>query len=144
LESYFERNKKLAHGIKSVDAVRRWEKIVEEYVGAHTRATTFKDRVLFVNTDSSALANELTLREKELLNAINKALGSPLVKKIVFKAGFLGKKNTQKELIDKTDKKLSIRTMHKIDRMVNDIKEEELRSVLRRLLVASAKRNPEL
>jgi hypothetical protein len=143
LDSYFMRNRRLAYKIKSLEVVKLWEKVADEYVKRHTQATVVKDRVLFVHTDSTALANELSLREKELVDSLNKAMHLPIIEKIVFKTGFIG---IQKQIIDKKnkiDKKLTVRTLQEIDRTVKEIKEDELRSILKRFLVASAKRNTE-
>lgn len=143
LDSYFMRNRRLAYKIKSLEVVKLWEKVVDGYVQKHTQATVVKDRVLFVHTDSTALANELSLREKELVNSINGKLHLPIIEKIVFKSGFI---RIQKPIIDKKikiDKKLPLRTLQEIDCAVKGIKEEELRSILKSFLVASAKRNTE-
>ena len=140
LDSYFSRHKNLAYKIKSIDAVKLWEKVVDESVGRHTKATVCKERVLFVNTESASLANELSLQEKKLIEKMNNRLKYPLIERIVFKSGYIGKREHVKSNKDEIDKKLNISILNNIERTVSVIKEDELRSVLKRFLVASAKR----
>ncbi|KPJ89592.1 MAG: hypothetical protein AMS17_01415 [Spirochaetes bacterium DG_61] len=140
LDSYLSRHRNLAYKIKSIDAVKLWETVVDEYIGRHTKATVCKERTLFVNTESTALANELSLKEKELIEKMNRGLKYPLIERIVFKSGFIAQREFPKDRKDKIDKKLNIHLLNEIEKTVSVIEEDELRSILKRFLVASAKR----
>jgi hypothetical protein len=143
LEFYLSKNKHLAYKVKALDAIRLWETIVDDYIRQHTRATVVKDNVLFVNTESAVLANELSLREKELVDRMNNALRIPIIKKIAFKSGYIGKKVNKKDNINKIEKNITMKTMNCIDKAVSKVKEDELREILRSFLVTAAKRNPD-
>ena len=51
-------------------------------VAGHCRAASFKDGVLKVACDRSVYAETLRLREQELIDAVNKRLGSDTVSRI--------------------------------------------------------------
>ncbi len=144
LEFYLSKNKQLAYKVKALDAIRLWEAIVDDYIRQHTRAAVVKDNVLFVNTESAVLASELSLREKELVDRMNNALHMPIIKRIVFKSGYIGKKDNKKDNINKIEKSITMKTINCIDKAVSKVKEDELREILRSFLVTAAKRNPDL
>ena len=95
LESYLAKNKHIGYRIKAAEALRIWGRISGDWLSSHSEAVHVKDGILLVKTDSPSLANELSLKQQELIEEINKELSSPLIEKIVFKSGFI-KKNKSK------------------------------------------------
>jgi hypothetical protein len=166
LESYISQHPEFQYQVKIREALVAWPKISDEYTAHHTEAVMVKDRILYVNTDSSALASELTLRGSELLKRLNRELGTPLLKRILFKSGRVarrdGAKREEKEegegghrekaLSTEEEKglrwgvagsRLTARTLKRIDSTVRVIHEEELREILKRFLRVTAQRNRE-
>ncbi len=141
LETYLSKNRYIGYRIKSEEALRLWRKVVDDYIGLHTDAVLVKEGILYVHTDSSVLANELSLREKELLQKLNDVLKSPVIKGIVFKSGFIRKEKKKSVLDIKSQKEVGIESLKKINRLVKSIKEKELRGILKKLFITAAKRN---
>jgi hypothetical protein len=111
-----------------------------------------RDRILYVNTDSSALASELTLRGKELVKRLNRELGTPIIQRILFKQGRVAVKEEkglrnrcrgeESELRrSEAAPRLSAGTLKRIDSAVVVIEEEELREIMKRFLRAAARRS---
>jgi hypothetical protein len=99
-----------------------------------------KDQMLYVHTDSPALASELTLRENEFRNRLNRALNMDLVQKIVFRSGRVSPAVQQKETLKDLAPSLTTAHVKKIEVAVKNIREDELREIMRRLLREIAKR----
>ena len=120
-------------------AVELWEKVNDPIVKMYTRAISAKDGILKVKTNSPVVANELSLREKELVYKINDLIGVNLIKRILFKSGFVKneEKNRTNEL--KIERKISSGVLKKIDNLVEVIKDEKLRGILKKLFIESYK-----
>jgi hypothetical protein len=140
LNEYFSKNKPLAYRIKSIQALEMWETVVDEYTHLHTSAVALNEGLLIVNADSAPLANDLSLKERELREKLNRKLAFPVVKKIVFKSGYIPKNKSGKMSNYTKKKDLSLGTIKKIEDTVKGVKEEELREILKRFLFAAAKR----
>jgi hypothetical protein len=130
----------MRYEVKAKEAVSRWPLVVDEYVQLHTEAVMVKDRVLFVHTDSSALASELTLREEEHRNRLNRALNMELVRRIVFKSGRVSSPGRHAPSLRDVPSHLTAEHAKKIEAAVQHLEEEELREVMRRLLREMAER----
>jgi len=139
LENILSRNKHLRYEVKVREALYRWNDVTEEYVKNHTKAVYVKNRILYVNTESSVLANELSLREKEYIEKLNAKVGIQIIKKIVFKSGNTIQERKNEKNILKASPHLSINVLKKIDASVAHIREEELREIFRRFLRTTAK-----
>jgi len=140
LEEYLARHPRMRYEVKAKEAVSRWPLLVDEYVRLHTEAVVVKDRVLFVHTDSSALASELTLREEEHRNRLNRALNMELVRRIVFKSGRVSSPGRHAPSLRDFPSHLTAEHAKKIEAAVQHLEEEELREVMRRLLREMAER----
>ena len=140
LNEYFSKNKPLAYRIKSIQALEMWVTVVDEYTHTHTSAVTLNEGMLIVNADSAPLANDLSLKERELREKLNRKLAFPVVKKIVFKSGYIPKNKSEKSGNYAKKKELSIGTIKRIEDTVKCVKEEELRKILKRFLLAAAGR----
>ncbi len=158
LEGYISRYPELQYQVKIREALRIWPAITDEYTERHTEAVMIKDRTMYVNTDSSALAAELTLREGELLERLNRELGISLLHRILFKSGRVSRKEEsqggnagmhgdsgssedgEEAPPEKGFTRLTARTLKLIDSTVGVIDEEELRSTLKRFLRVIAQR----
>lgn len=140
LEEYLARHPRMRYEVKSKEAVSRWPILVDEYARLHTEAVMVKDRVLFVHTDSSALASELTLKEEEYRNRLNRDLNMELVRKIVFKSGRVSTHGRHASSLQDVPSHLTAEHVKKIEEAVQHLDEEELREVMRRLLREMAER----
>ena len=140
LNEWLSKNRKVGYRIKEARSIALWETIPDEYVKSHSSAKVIKEGILTVHTDSPVLANELSLRERELRDLLNGKLGEQLVKKIVFKPGYVHTDTDEKNRDAKTVRKIGIDTLKKVDDTVESVNQEEIREVLRRLFISSAER----
>ena len=65
-------------------AVEDWARVVGPRVARHTRAIAFEHGVLRVEVEGSAWMHELGYLKRQLIEAINRTLGSPRVRDIRF------------------------------------------------------------
>lgn len=141
LDLYLSKHKHMKYRIKSQEALMIWETVVDNYIKLHTKTVLIKDNVLFVNTDSTVLANELSLRENELVRKLNTALRLPLIEKIIFRSGYVGSERKNRDRKDNINNKLTVKTLNMIDKAANNIKEDELRDIMKKFLITSAMHN---
>lgn len=153
LSDYISGHPEFQYQVKIREALFAWHRISDDYTARHSEAVMVKDRILYVNTDSSALASELTLRWQEMLERINRELGTPILRRILFKSGRVARlevKKGQKNLstgeesgprgLDTTPR-LTAGTLKRIDSTVNVIEEEDLREIMKRFLHVAAARS---
>jgi len=140
LEKVLSKNEHIRYEIKIREAMETWGKIADDYLLHHTKAVLIKERKLFIHTDSAVLANELSMKEREYRKHINSVLKLPLIKKIVFRSGFILNKDTKKPPTVKKKKELTVKTLKQIDSAVENIKEDELKNILKKFLRSTAER----
>ncbi|MEI6455971.1 MAG: DUF721 domain-containing protein [bacterium] len=66
-------------------ALRSWEKVVGPMVAKHTKRLSIRNKVLFVDVDSSALRNELVFSKENIINQLNKEAGHPVIVDMVLR-----------------------------------------------------------
>ncbi|HOJ92101.1 MAG TPA: DUF721 domain-containing protein [Dictyoglomaceae bacterium] len=111
-------------------AMEQWDKVVGETLALHTKPAYVKNGVLYVYVDSSVWVQELSLFKPKLMEKINEKLVVPdTIKDIVFidKGRNFRKSNVSPK---KKEVKLSLREEERIAKIVEDIKDEELREIL--------------
>lgn len=112
-------------------ALDKWEEIVGETLSEHTRPAYVKDGVLYIYVDSSVWVQELSLFKNKLIEKINDRMSIPnIIKDIVFinKGKSFRKRKYQQT---KKDMKLSLQEEERIAKIVEDVKDEELREILK-------------
>jgi predicted nucleic acid-binding Zn ribbon protein len=65
-------------------AVEDWARVVGPRVARHTRAVGFEQGVLRVEVEGSAWMHELGYLKQELINAVNRELGTDRVREVRF------------------------------------------------------------
>ena len=71
--------------MKQFSVITSWADIVGEQVARVTHAERIDNGILFVKTATAPWRNELTMRRMEILEKINVAAGSKIVKEIRFR-----------------------------------------------------------
>jgi len=117
-----------------------WEKINSTFVNTHTQPINVKGRALFIKTDSTVLANELSLKEKELVDKLNREAGEKIIDRVIFKSGFLRKKHEKNKKNNSGKKELDLSTIKKIEDITVQLKDEELKDIMKRFLISVAKK----
>ena len=64
---------------------KTWEGIVGKVIARHTQKLTLKNKILYINIDSSVIRNELMYARTKLIDTINKELGGRVVEDIVLR-----------------------------------------------------------
>jgi len=70
--------------LKQESAVFFWPEVVGDTVASVSEATSVEKGVLIVKTGSPAWRQELHMQKKEIINKINKKIGSKAIKEIRF------------------------------------------------------------
>ena len=73
--------------IKTCGLISLWSRVVDERVGKHTEAIKIRNRILYINTSTSAWAQELSFLKKEIIEKFNQVAGQEVIRDIRFKAG---------------------------------------------------------
>ena len=71
-----------------LDVVRlenSWEQIVGRIIAGHTTRLTVKNRILYINVDSSVIRSELMIARSKIVEAINKEMGGKMIDDIVLR-----------------------------------------------------------
>lgn len=61
-----------------------WEKLVGQEIASRTTSIYVRDKVLFLQLNSSPLANELVIAKRKLIASLNREFGYELITDIVF------------------------------------------------------------
>ena len=71
--------------LKEVDVVQSWEELLGKTIAHYTRKVSLKNKVLFVEINSSVVKNELFMMREEIRRKLNEKAGEEMVNKIIFK-----------------------------------------------------------
>lgn len=84
LKEYFNDIEK-GDNILAARVLRTWDEVMEENITKATMSKYFKEGVLYCTISSSILRSMLAARVFSVKDKINNALGSDVVKKVVFR-----------------------------------------------------------
>ncbi len=140
LALYLSKNKHIEYKIKLQEAITAWNKVCDSYIKKHTSAVFVKNETLFIRADSSVISNELSLKENELVKKINDLLGTPVISRIKMLSGFVKGDNSKRKKKIKRTADISLKTINNIDRIVNNIKEDDLRFIMKKYFITLSQR----
>lgn len=75
----------LGEKLDEVSLIKSWEETVGKMIAKHTSDLYFREGVLYISLDSSALRQELSYAKSKLIENLNKKAGKRMVKEIVLK-----------------------------------------------------------
>jgi predicted nucleic acid-binding Zn ribbon protein len=121
-------------------AVMAWPQIVGRVVAEHSEAEVVRDGVLMVATDTAAWAQELQMRQRELLALVARQVGAGVIREIHFRSG---RRRTSGPAARRgprvAEMKLSGRQQKQIAEAAAKIEDEGLRERAERAFVALAR-----
>ena len=79
------RSLRMENKLQEVNLMASWEPIVGSMIARHTEHLAVKNRILYVNLDSSALRSELMMARSKIVKALNKEVGKNIITDIVFR-----------------------------------------------------------
>jgi predicted nucleic acid-binding Zn ribbon protein len=84
----------IAARLEREKAVVLWEEAVGGNIARRAKAVSVRNEILFVVVQNSAWLQELSLLKEGIIEKVNSAVGTEIVKDIVFRIGDPGKENT--------------------------------------------------
>lgn len=111
-----------------------WDKVVGAQIAAHARPASIRNNVLEVRVDHAVWMQQLQLMKPQILAKINRELNCPPIDSM-----YLRRKNPEPRLRkepqpDLVLPELSVMEMHRAERLVKPIRDENVRSAMLRLL----------
>ena len=98
-----------ASQIRQSLALAYWERAVGPQAAAASEADSVRDGVLIVRTKSSVWSHELALHKTRILQNLNRMLGGPIIREIIYRAqGIAPKTETQPETESPTREDLQL------------------------------------
>jgi len=121
-------------------AVMAWPQIAGRVVEAHSQAEAVRDGVLIVSTDTSAWAQELQMRQRELLGLLAAQVGQGVIREIHFRSGLRRRgRQPRGHGLRPQEVKLSGRQEKRIREAAGKIEDEALRSGAERAFASLAR-----
>ncbi len=123
--------------LKTSSLWRSWKEIVGDPICLHTKPHAIRNRILFITVSHSTWMQQLQFLKSSLLNKIHRFLGEPLIEDIRFKVGRIHQVETPSP--KKGDEPLDRKTIERIEKLLENITDEEVKEGFRNLLTQSAK-----
>jgi predicted nucleic acid-binding Zn ribbon protein len=126
--------------LKTYSILGAWNEIVGESVAAHSQPRAIRNRILFIDVAHPTWMQQLQFFKPTLLEKINTFLGESLIQDIRFKLGkILSNVTVPPKTVSMEDQKLDKATLNRIEGVLNEMDDEELRDSLREVLIKGAK-----
>lgn len=126
--------------IKTHSIWNAWSKIVGEPIALQTQPHAIRNRILFIEVSHSTWMQQLQFLKPTLLEKINGFLGEPLIDDIRFKVGTISPAvTTLKEEKQGREEKLDRKTTDRIEQLMENFTDAEVKRRFRELLIKSAK-----
>ena len=126
--------------LKTYSILGAWSEIVGESVAEHSQPRSIRNRILFLDVSHSTWMQQLQFLKPTLLEKVNNFLGEPLIQDIRFK---LGKISRTMPVSTKTysleDERLDKATMNRIENLLQEIDDKEVRKSLRDVFIKVAR-----
>jgi len=126
--------------VKAYSIWGAWKEIVGESVALQTQPRSLRNRILFVDVSHPTWVQQLQFLKPKLLEKVTAFLGEPLIQDIRFNVGKIPSPSSspsnaltwRKEEIDEA-------TLRRIEGLLHKIEDEEMKKVLREVLIKGAK-----
>ena len=126
--------------LKTYSIVGAWNEIVGESVAGHSQPRSIRNQILFIDVTHPTWMQQLQFLKPTLLEKVNAFLGEPKIHDIRFK---LGKVSPPPPVPPKTllmeDEPLDQGTLDRIENLLREIDDKEVRKSLREVLIKGAK-----
>ena len=126
--------------LKIYSVLGAWGEIVGESVAEHSQPRSIRNRILFLDVSHSTWMQQLQFLKPTLLEKVNNFLGEPLIQDIRFKLGKISRTlSAPAKTPSSEDEKLDKATMNRIESLLQQIDDKEVRRSLRQVLAKGAK-----
>jgi hypothetical protein len=116
-----------------------WEEIVGETIALQTRPRSIRNRILFIDVSHSTWSHQLQFLKSNLLEKMNEFIGEPYIQDIRLKVGKIppGRSPSSKPPSIE-EEPLDEDTLKRIESLLEEIEDREVRKGLRNILVKGA------
>jgi hypothetical protein len=127
--------------MKSYSIWGAWKEIVGESVALQTQPRSIRNRILFIDVSHSTWMQQLQFLKQTLLEKIHAFLGEPLIEDIRFRLGKITPAPSPSPSEERKLKEggLDKGTMNRIERLIENITDAEVKKGFRELLIKSTK-----
>jgi len=126
--------------LKTYSILGAWNEIVGESVAAHSQPHSIRNRILFIDVAHPTWMQQLQFLKPTLLEKINTFLGESLIQDIRFKLGKISPTiPAPPKTLSMEDAKLDKATLNRIESLLQEMDDKELRNSLREVLIKGAK-----
>jgi hypothetical protein len=117
-----------------------WKEIVGEPIALQTQPHAIRNRILFIDVSHSTWMQQLQFLKPTLLGKINSFLGESLIEDIRFKVGKIPAAVTPlPERKEEKEESLDRKTIDRVERLIENLTDAEVKKGFRELLIKSAK-----
>jgi predicted nucleic acid-binding Zn ribbon protein len=120
-------------------ALLAWPQVAGRVVSSHAQAEAVRDGVLIVAADTAAWAQELQMRQKELVDLLAAQVGPGVIREVHFRSGRRRGRREPVERLRPREVKLSSRQERQIKEAAQKIGEAELEQKAERAFAALAR-----
>ena len=116
-----------------------WKEIVGEAIALQTQPRAIRNHILFIDVSHSTWMQQLQFLKPTLLGKINGFLGESLIEDIRFKVGKIPQAVTPlPEKKKEREESLDRQTIDRVERLIENITDAEVKKGFRELLIKSA------
>ena len=126
--------------LKTYSIIGAWNEIVGESVAGHSQPRSIRNQILFVDVAHPTWMQQLQFLKSTLLDRVNAFLGEPLIEDIRFKVGKVSPTQpAPPKTLSMEDEPLDQGTLNRIENLLQEIDDQEVRRGLREVLINGAK-----
>ena len=125
--------------LKTYSILGAWDEIVGESVAEHSQPRSIRNRILFIDVTHPTWMQQLQFLKPTLLEKVNAFLGEPLIQDIRFKVGKISPTiPASSKTPSLKDEKLDTASLKRIESLLEEIGDEEIRKSMREVLIKGA------
>jgi len=127
--------------VKGFSIYKLWQKTVGPKIAARALPLKLSEKKLYVTVATSIWMEELKYLKEELIQKLNRELKENPIDDIIFRLGKIGgqhianRQSTRSSANQKISIQLSQREMDDIERLINPVKDQELKETIRRAII---------
>lgn len=137
ISKFVEKNPEISKQYQ-IDLYNIWKEVVGNIISEISFPGLLKDKTLEVLVKNTTWLNQLRLMKKDIINKFNLTIGSNFIEEIEFKLDRrkkIEKKNQEEN--NKIERPINDEIIEKINQSVKNIKDKELRNILRNIFIKS-------
>jgi hypothetical protein len=126
--------------LKTHSILGAWNEIVGESLALQTQPRSIRNQILFIDVSHSTWIQQLQFLKPTLLEKINTFLGEPHIQDIRFKLGKISPPSSPpQKSASWENEKIDTMTLKRIEHLVEQIDDAEVRKELREVLIRGTK-----